>query len=57
MRGLDHGSTVASAKLSYARNDHLTIWVAADQVGGRAGSWLERLDAADRILVGVNVNR
>jgi hypothetical protein len=57
MRGLDHGSTVASAKLSYTHNDHLTIWVAADQVGGRAGTWLERLDAADRILVGVNVNR
>ena len=57
MRGLEHGSTVASTKLSYTRNDHLTIWVAADQVGGRAGTWLERLDAADRILVGVNVNR
>ena len=57
MRGLDHGSTVASAKLGYTHNDHLTIWIAADQVGGRAGSWLERLDAADRILVGVNVNR
>ena len=57
MRGLDHGSTVASAKLGYTHNDHLTIWVAADQVGGRAGTWLERLDAADRLLVGVTVNR
>lgn len=57
MRGLDHGSTVAVAKVSYTHDDHLTIWVAADQVGGRAGTWLERLNAADRILVGVNVNR
>lgn len=57
LRGLDHGSTIASAKFSYTRNDHLTLWVAADRVGGGGGTWLERLDAADRILVGVNVSR
>ena len=57
MRGLDHGSTVASAKFSYTHDDHLTLWVAADQVGGHGGTWLERLDGADRVLVGINLNR
>jgi hypothetical protein len=56
MRELNRGSMVASAKFSYRHGDHLTMWVAADYVAGRHGTWLERLDAADRILAGINVS-
>jgi hypothetical protein len=49
------GSTIASAKFSYRASDHFTIWAAADLVTGRSGTWIERLDSADRILAGINV--
>ena len=55
MRELNRGSMVTSAKFSYRRSDHLTMWVAADYVAGRSGTWLERLDAGDRMLAGINV--
>jgi hypothetical protein len=56
LRALEYGSTVASAKLSYRRSDHVTLWVAGDYVDGRHGTWLQQLDAADRVLAGVNVH-
>ena len=56
MRELNRGSMVASAKFSYRRSDHLTMWIAADYVTGRGGTWLARLDSADRILAGINVS-
>jgi hypothetical protein len=56
MRELNRGSMVTSAKFSYRRSDHLTMWIAADYVTGRSGTWLARLDAADRILAGINVS-
>jgi hypothetical protein len=55
MRELNRGSMVTSAKFSYRHSDHLTMWIAADYVSGRSGTWLERLDAADRMLAGINV--
>ena len=56
MRELNRGSMVTSAKFSYRRSDHLTMWIAADFVAGRSGTWLQRLDAADRVLAGINVS-
>jgi hypothetical protein len=50
------GSTIASAKFSYRASDRFTIWAGADLVAGRSGTWIERLDSADRILAGINVS-
>jgi hypothetical protein len=52
---LNGGSLVTSGKFSLRQSDRLTMWIGADLVSGGTGTWLERLGAADRVLLGITV--
>jgi hypothetical protein len=53
---VEHLGVVASAKLRYRPMDGFAMWLAGDVLAGGDGTWLGRLQNADRILVGVEIH-
>jgi hypothetical protein len=53
---LEHGSTVASATLTYHPTDDTSLWCEGSYVAGRKETWIGRIDFADRMVVGVAFN-